>query len=69
MFSLKVDASTAEVECKLDGNGPWKLADDLELIHTPGHSKVSKYVPLANLVIYCTMDLCYRWTDPASQLM
>ncbi|KAL8105609.1 uncharacterized protein LOC141678410 [Apium graveolens] len=41
IHSEEVDASTAEVECKLEGNGPWKLADDLELIHTPGHTKGS----------------------------
>ncbi|KAL8148621.1 hypothetical protein AgCh_005833 [Apium graveolens] len=39
-FQKLVDASTAEVECKLEGNGPWKLADDLEFIHTLGHIKV-----------------------------
>lgn len=46
-LSQKVDASTAEVECKLDGTGPWNLADDLELIHTPGHTRVSRYILLA----------------------
>ncbi|KAL8148225.1 hypothetical protein AgCh_005544 [Apium graveolens] len=45
IHSEEVDASTAEVECKLEGNGPWKLADDLELIHTLGHTKGSPKQP------------------------
>lgn len=41
IHSEEVDASTADVERKLHGSGPWNLADDLELIHTPGHTKGS----------------------------
>ncbi|GLT89088.1 hypothetical protein SLE2022_070880 [Rubroshorea leprosula] len=34
-----VKASTANVEIKLEGNGPWSLASDVMLIHTPGHTE------------------------------
>ncbi|KAK9120607.1 hypothetical protein Syun_018224 [Stephania yunnanensis] len=36
-----IEASTADVEIKLDGDGPWSLGNDFELIHTPGHTEVS----------------------------
>jgi len=29
------------VELKLEGSGPWSIYEDVELIHTPGHSEVS----------------------------
>ncbi|OVA07640.1 Beta-lactamase-like [Macleaya cordata] len=34
-----VEDTTADVEIKLDGCGPWNLGDDFELIHTPGHTE------------------------------
>ncbi|CAI0628186.1 unnamed protein product [Linum tenue] len=35
--SVRVD--TADVEIKLEGNGPWSLGEDVELIHVPGHTE------------------------------
>ncbi|KAI5678288.1 hypothetical protein M9H77_09238 [Catharanthus roseus] len=36
-----VNLSTANVEVRLEGTGPWCLDDDITLIHTPGHSEGS----------------------------
>lgn len=36
-----VEASTSDVEIKLEGSGPWSLGNDVTLIHTPGHSEGS----------------------------
>ncbi|GFP83033.1 hypothetical protein PHJA_000446400 [Phtheirospermum japonicum] len=33
--------STADVEIKLEGSGPWALGSDVSLIHTPGHTEGS----------------------------
>lgn len=41
---IQVEFSTADVEIKLEGNGPWNLGHDIELVYTPGHSEVSAYV-------------------------
>ncbi|XP_049364518.1 uncharacterized protein LOC125829322 isoform X2 [Solanum verrucosum] len=38
---LEVDHSTAAVEIKLEGSGPWNLGDDVTLVHTPGHTEGS----------------------------
>ncbi|KAH1030559.1 hypothetical protein J1N35_042733 [Gossypium stocksii] len=49
LHSGDVEASTADVETKLDGNGPWRLGQDIMLIHTPGHTEGSVclfYMPL-----------------------
>ncbi|KAG6422481.1 hypothetical protein SASPL_119053 [Salvia splendens] len=35
------DLFVADVEIKLEGNGPWTLGSDITLIHTPGHTKGS----------------------------
>jgi len=40
-FYHQVNVSTSNVEIKLDGCGPWNLSDDIQLIHTPGHTEVS----------------------------
>jgi len=37
---MQVEEGTADVERKLDGNGPWNIGTDFELIHTPGHTQV-----------------------------
>ncbi|CAI0628187.1 unnamed protein product [Linum tenue] len=37
LWSVRVD--TADVEIKLEGNGPWSLGEDVELIHVPGHTE------------------------------
>lgn len=36
----QVEASTADVETKLHGGGPWSIGNDFELVYTPGHTKV-----------------------------
>lgn len=41
LHSLEVDHSTAAVEIKLEGSGPWSLGDDVTLVHTPGHTEGS----------------------------
>ncbi|XP_047262169.1 uncharacterized protein LOC107857610 isoform X2 [Capsicum annuum] len=38
---IRVDHSTAAVEIKLEGSGPWSLSDDVTLVHTPGHTEGS----------------------------
>jgi len=37
---MQVAEASADVEWKLDGNGPWNIGTDFELIHTPGHTPV-----------------------------
>ncbi|KAA3454086.1 Beta-lactamase-like protein [Gossypium australe] len=49
LHSGDVEACTADVETKLVGNGPWRLGQDIMLIHTPGHTEGSVclfYMPL-----------------------
>ncbi|XP_076901197.1 uncharacterized protein LOC143555548 [Bidens hawaiensis] len=41
LHSREVNASTSNVEMKLNGCGPWSLSDDIQLIHTPGHTEGS----------------------------
>ncbi|KAL7592732.1 hypothetical protein Lser_V15G33244 [Lactuca serriola] len=41
LHSKEVNVSTKDVEMKLDGCGPWSLNDDIQLIHTPGHTEGS----------------------------
>ncbi|CAH2077014.1 unnamed protein product [Thlaspi arvense] len=41
LHSEDVEPSTSDVELKLEGSGPWNLNEDIELIHTPGHTKGS----------------------------
>ncbi|KAI3938247.1 hypothetical protein MKW98_031195 [Papaver atlanticum] len=41
LHSQDVEDNTADVEIKLDGDGPWNLGNDFELIHTPGHTRGS----------------------------
>ncbi|CAI0628185.1 unnamed protein product [Linum tenue] len=36
---IPVRVDTADVEIKLEGNGPWSLGEDVELIHVPGHTE------------------------------
>ena len=36
----QVQAGTEGVEMKLQGEGPWSLGPDTELIFTPGHTEV-----------------------------
>ncbi|KAK4413639.1 hypothetical protein Salat_2776700 [Sesamum alatum] len=41
LHSEDVCHSTADVEVKLEGTGPWILGSDITLIHTPGHTEGS----------------------------
>ncbi|MGM7466750.1 MBL fold metallo-hydrolase, partial [Escherichia albertii] len=41
IHSLEVQETTTTVETKLEGEGPWKLYDDVDLIFTPGHTEGS----------------------------
>ncbi|XP_058212970.1 uncharacterized protein LOC131324839 isoform X1 [Rhododendron vialii] len=41
LHSKDVEFSTADVEIKLEGNGPWNLGCDIDLVYTPGHSEGS----------------------------
>ncbi|KAI3918722.1 hypothetical protein MKX01_042042 [Papaver californicum] len=41
LHSQDIEDHTADVEIKLEGSGPWKLGNDFELIHTPGHTRGS----------------------------
>ncbi|XP_031112371.1 uncharacterized protein LOC116016308 [Ipomoea triloba] len=52
IHSDEVNTSTAGVEIKLEGTGPWSLGDDFALVHTPGHTTGSVclfYKPLKAL--------------------
>ncbi|PWA67662.1 metallo-beta-lactamase family protein [Artemisia annua] len=52
LHSTEVQDSTRNVEIKLDGSGPWDLGEDIQLIHTPGHTEGSVclfYKPLKAL--------------------
>jgi len=52
LHSKDIEFSTADVEIKLEGNGPWNLGRDIELVYTPGHSEGSVclfYKPLKTL--------------------
>ncbi|XP_026407142.1 uncharacterized protein LOC113302452 isoform X2 [Papaver somniferum] len=41
LHSQDIEDNTADVEIKLDGDGPWNLGNDFELFHTPGHTRGS----------------------------
>ncbi|KAI4357033.1 hypothetical protein L6164_001008 [Bauhinia variegata] len=41
LHSADVEVSSAGVEMKLEGIGPWSLGEDVQLIHTPGHTEGS----------------------------
>nr|GMD69962.1 putative metallo-beta-lactamase family protein [Ipomoea batatas] len=52
IHSDEVNTSTAGVEIKLEGTGPWSLGDDFALVRTPGHTTGSVclfYKPLKAL--------------------
>ncbi|KAG6654749.1 hypothetical protein CIPAW_05G167600 [Carya illinoinensis] len=56
LHSLEVDDSTANVEIKLEGSGPWSLFEDIQLIHTPGHTEGSVCLFYTSLDILFTGD-------------
>nr|GEX85304.1 beta-lactamase-like protein [Tanacetum cinerariifolium] len=39
LHSTEVQDSTSNVEIKRDGSDPWDLGEDIQLIHTPGHTE------------------------------
>ncbi|KAE8022968.1 hypothetical protein FH972_008728 [Carpinus fangiana] len=56
LHSLDVEGSTANVEIKLEGSGPWSLGQDIQLIYTPGHSEGSVCLFYKSLKILFTGD-------------
>lgn len=56
LHSTEVNASTTDVEMKLEGCGPWSLRDDIQLIHTPGHSEGSVCLYYKPLKVLFTGD-------------
>ncbi|KAJ6720761.1 METALLO-BETA-LACTAMASE FAMILY PROTEIN [Salix viminalis] len=56
LHSGDVDNSTADVETKLQGTGPWNLGKDVQLIHTPGHTEGSVCLFYKPLKILFTGD-------------
>ncbi|KAK9095471.1 hypothetical protein Scep_026940 [Stephania cephalantha] len=55
-----IEASTADVEIKLDGGGPWSLGNDFELIHAPGHTEGSVCLLYKPLKVLFTGDHIYK---------
>ncbi|KAL6911217.1 hypothetical protein ACP4OV_000022 [Aristida adscensionis] len=47
---------TADVEWKLNGDGPWNIGTDFELIHTPGHTEGSVCLYYKPLKVLFTGD-------------
>ncbi|KAF5450054.1 hypothetical protein F2P56_030434 [Juglans regia] len=56
LHSLEVEDSTTNVEIKLEGSGPWSLFQDIQLIHTPGHTDGSVCLFYTSLDILFTGD-------------
>ncbi|KAA8517307.1 hypothetical protein F0562_017600 [Nyssa sinensis] len=56
LHSQDVEFSTSDVEIKLEGSGPWSLAHDIELIHTPGHTEGSVCLFYKSLKVLFTGD-------------
>ncbi|GLT75463.1 hypothetical protein SLA2020_471860 [Shorea laevis] len=56
LHSGDVEASTTDVEIKLEGSGPWSLGNDIMLIHTPGHTDGSVCLFHKSLKIIFTGD-------------
>ncbi|XP_030526688.1 uncharacterized protein LOC115738250 [Rhodamnia argentea] len=56
LHSDDLEVSTAEVEIKLEGRGPWNLGRDIELIHTPGHTEGSVCLLYKPLEVIFTGD-------------
>jgi len=58
-----VTTSTADVELQLEGEGTWKLAPDLMIIHTPGHTAGSicilVQIPGKDAVLFTGDHLAY----------
>ncbi|KAK3408637.1 hypothetical protein EUGRSUZ_J00842 [Eucalyptus grandis] len=56
LHSEDLEDSTAEIEIKLEGRGPWNLGQDIELIHTPGHTEGSVCLLYKPLEVIFTGD-------------
>ncbi|CAM8965751.1 unnamed protein product [Rhodiola kirilowii] len=56
LHAREIEVGTANVEMKLEGNGPWSLSHDIDLIHTPGHSEGSVCLFYKSLNILFTGD-------------
>ncbi|XP_020246777.1 uncharacterized protein LOC109824561 [Asparagus officinalis] len=56
LHSGDVEISTASVERKLHGDGPWSIGTDFELIYTPGHSAGSVSLYYKPLKVVFTGD-------------
>ncbi|KAI4357034.1 hypothetical protein L6164_001009 [Bauhinia variegata] len=56
LHSADVELSSTEVEIKLEGTGPWSLGEDVQLIHTPGHTEGSVCLFYKPLKILFTGD-------------
>ncbi|KAL3718705.1 hypothetical protein ACJRO7_003774 [Eucalyptus globulus] len=56
LHSEELEDSTAEIEIKLEGRGPWNLGQDVELIHTPGHTEGSVCLLYKPLEVIFTGD-------------
>lgn len=56
LHSTEVQDITEDVEMKLDGCGPWSLNDDIQLIHTPGHTEGSVCLLYKPLKVLFTGD-------------
>ncbi|KAE9455543.1 hypothetical protein C3L33_12555, partial [Rhododendron williamsianum] len=57
----------ADVEIKLEGNGPWNLGRDIELVYTPGHSEVSAcacHIPMQLKSVRLLLELDFEWILP-----
>ncbi|GAB2275224.1 hypothetical protein Dimus_009985 [Dionaea muscipula] len=61
LHSTEVQASTAGVERKLEGTGPWSLYPDIELVHTPGHTEGSVCLYHKSLKVLFTGDHLSMW--------
>ncbi|XP_071737175.1 uncharacterized protein [Rutidosis leptorrhynchoides] len=56
LHSTEVNVLTNDVEIKLKGSGPWSLGDDIQLIHTPGHTEGSVCLYYKPLKVLFTGD-------------
>ncbi|XP_042429083.1 uncharacterized protein LOC122016020 isoform X1 [Zingiber officinale] len=60
LHSGDVEFSTTHVEIKLDGEGPWSIGTDFELIYTPGHTEGSVCLHYKPLKVMFTGDHLFR---------
>uniref|UniRef100_A0A7N0T539 Metallo-beta-lactamase domain-containing protein n=1 Tax=Kalanchoe fedtschenkoi TaxID=63787 RepID=A0A7N0T539_KALFE len=56
LHTTEIQECTADVEWKLEGDGPWSLCHDIDLIHTPGHSEGSVCLFYKSLKVLFTGD-------------